>query len=83
MATPVAIKFDLSDAIADRAHQVTCLTRQLLVAEHSSRRKEFQRITVLNRAGKSNLREPCAKEKSLEDKGALQRVPHHRGEAVR
>ena len=83
MSAPVAIELDLPGSVSSWAYKVSCLARQLLVAEHSSRHEEFQRVTVLNRAGKSNLREPCAKEESLEDKGALQRVPHHRGEAVR
>ena len=82
MAAPVAIKLDLSNTIADWAHKMACLTRELLVAEHTSRHEELQRVTVLNRADESNLREPCAEEKSLEGKSALQRMPHHGGEAV-
>ena len=83
MAAPVAIKLDLSNTIADWAHKVACLTGEFLVTEHPSRHKEFQRVTILNRTGESNLRKPCAEEKSMEGKSAYQCVPHHGGEAVR
>ena len=49
---------------------MACFSREFVVAEHTSRHEELQRVTVLNRADESNLREPCAEEKSLEGKSA-------------